>query len=78
MVNNQTDKAMRDNCTTKSKYDTTISMVKEFGIECLSNENLLATVLGIDCMNHGFEEVKAIFDGSHSLRKASKKNVPRT
>lgn len=64
---------MRDNCTTKSKYDTTISMVKEFGIECLSNENLLATVLGIDCMNHGFEEVKAIFDGSHSLRKASKK-----
>lgn len=64
---------MRDNCTRRSKYDTTASMIKEYGIECQSNENLLATVLGIDCMNHGFEEVKAIFDGSHSLRKASKK-----
>lgn len=65
---------MRDNCTTnRNKYDTTTSMIKEFGIEYLSNENLIATVLDIDCMNHGFEEVKAIFDGSHSLRKASKK-----
>ena len=64
---------MRDNCTRISKYDTTASMIKEYGIECQSNENLIATVLGIDCMNHGFEEVKAIFDGSHSLRKASKK-----
>lgn len=65
---------MKDNCMrVRSKYETTASMIKEFGVEYISNEHLLAAVLGIDCMNQGFEEVMAIFDGSHSLRKASKK-----
>lgn len=65
---------MKDNCTRiRSKYDTITSMVKEFGIDYLSNENLLAAIIGIEPMQQGSEPIREIFDGSHSLRKAGKK-----
>lgn len=65
---------MKDNCKAlRLKQDTTVSMVKEYGIEVLSNEHLLAAVLGIDAQNHGYQEVLEILDHTHSLRRASLK-----
>lgn len=67
---------MKDNCMrVRSKYDTVTSMVKEYGVDYLSNENLLAAIIGIDPMRQGNEPIRQIFDGSHSLRKASKKTL---
>lgn len=65
---------MKDNCKAiRLKQDTTVSMVKEYGIEVLSNEHLLAAVLGIDAQNHGYQEVLEILNHTHSLRRASLK-----
>ena len=65
---------MRDNCKPfRTKQDTMVSLVKEYGIGVLSNEHLLAAVLGIDAQNQGYQQVIEILEHTHSLRKASKK-----
>ena len=65
---------MRDNCKSfRTKQDTMVSLVKEYGIGVLSNEHLLAAVLGIDAQNQGYQQVIEILEHTHSLRKASKK-----
>lgn len=65
---------MKDNART-IKYDSITSYVKEYGVEYLSNENLIASIIGIDPMLQGNEPIRKIFDGSHSLRKASKRTL---
>lgn len=65
---------MRDNCKPfRTKQDTMVSLVKEYGIGVLSNEHLLAAVLGIDAQNQGYQQVIEILEHTHSLRRASKK-----
>lgn len=63
---------MRD-CCKKSWYDTTSTMIKRYGTDYVSNEHLLAAVLGIDLCNEANQSVLDLFEGSHSLRKVSKK-----
>lgn len=65
---------MKDNART-IKYDSITSYAKEYGVENLSNENLIASIIGIDPMLQGNEPIRKIFDGSHSLRKASKRTL---
>lgn len=65
---------MKDNART-IKYDSITSYAKEYGVEYLSNENLIASIIGIDPMLQGNEPIRKIFDGSHSLRKASKRTL---
>ena len=65
---------MKDNART-IKYDSITSYAKEYGVEYLSNENLIASIIGIDPMLQGNEPIRIIFDGSHSLRKASKRTL---
>lgn len=65
---------MKDNART-IKYDSITSYVKEYGVEYLSNENLIASIIGIDPMLQGNEPIRKIFDGSHSLRKTSKRTL---
>lgn len=65
---------MKDNVRT-IKYDSITSYAKEYGVEYLSNENLIASIIGIDPMLQGNEPIRKIFDGSHSLRKASKRTL---
>lgn len=65
---------MKNNART-IKYDSIISYAKEYGVEYLSNENLIASIIGIDPMLQGNEPIRKIFDGSHSLRKASKRTL---
>lgn len=65
---------MKDNVRT-IKYDSITSYAKEYGVEYLSNENLIASIIGIDPMLQGNEPIIKIFDGSHSLRKASKRTL---
>lgn len=65
---------MKDNARI-IKYDSITSYAKEYGVENLSNENLIASIIGIDPMLQGNEPIRKIFDGSHSLRKASKRTL---
>nr|WP_302335390.1 JAB domain-containing protein [uncultured Prevotella sp.] len=65
---------MRDN-SKKCWYDTTATMIERYGTEYVSNENLIAAVLGIDIMNEVNQPVRDLFDGSHSLRKLAKKKT---
>lgn len=65
---------MKDNART-IKYDSITSYAKEYGVQYLSNENLIASIIGIDPMLQGNEPIRKIFDGSHSLRKASKRTL---
>lgn len=65
---------MKDNART-IKCDSITSYAKEYGVEYLSNENLIASIIGIDPMLQGNEPIRKIFDGSHSLRKASKRTL---
>lgn len=65
---------MKDNAK-NYQVDSIISYAKEYGIENLSNENLIASIIGIDPMLQGNEPIRKIFDGSHSLRKARKKTL---
>lgn len=65
---------MKDNART-IKYDSITSYAKEYGVEYLSNENLIASIIGIDPMLQGNEPIRKILDGSHSLRKASKRTL---
>lgn len=65
---------MKDNART-IKYDSITSYAKEYGVENLSNENLIASIIGIDPMLLGNEPIRKIFDGSYSLRKASKRTL---
>lgn len=65
---------MKDNART-IKYDSITSYAKEYGVEYLSNENLIASIIGIDPYATGNESIRKIFDGSHSLRKASKRTL---
>lgn len=63
---------MRD-CCKKSWYDTTSTMIERYGTDYVSNEHLLAAVLGIDLCNEANQPVLDLFEGSHSLRRVSKK-----
>lgn len=63
---------MRDN-SKKCWYDTTATMIERYGTDYVSNENLLAAVLGIDIMNEASQPIRDLFGGSHSLRNISKK-----
>lgn len=65
---------MKDNART-IKYDSITSYAKKYGVENLSNENLIASIIGIDPMLQGNEPIRKIFDGSPSLRKASKRTL---
>lgn len=65
---------MKDNART-IKYDSIISYAKEYGVEYLSNENLIASIIGIDPILEGNDVIRKILDSSHSLRKASKKTL---
>lgn len=65
---------MKDNVRT-IKNNSIASYAKEYGVECMSNENLIASIIGIDPMLQGNEPIRKIFDGTHSLRKASKKTL---
>lgn len=66
---------MKDNVIRTIKNNSITSYAKEYGVECLSNENLIALIIGIDPMLQGNEQIRKIFDGTHSLRKASKKTL---
>lgn len=63
---------MRDN-SKKCWYDTTATMIERYGTEYVSNEHLIAAVLGIDMMNEANQPVRDLFGGSRSLRNVSKK-----
>lgn len=63
---------MRDN-SKKCGHDTTATMIERYGTEYVSNEHLLAAVLGIDIMNEASQPVRDLFGGSRSLRNVSKK-----
>lgn len=51
---------MKDNART-IKYDSITSYAKEYGVEYLSNENLIASIIGIDPMLQGNEPIRKIF-----------------
>ncbi len=63
---------MRDYCK-KDWYQTTATMIERYGANLVSNEHLLAAVLGIDLSNEANQPVADLFEGTHSLRKVSKK-----
>lgn len=65
---------MRDN-SKKCCYDTTATMIERYGTEYVSNENLIAAVIGIDIMNEASQPVRDLFDGSHSLRNLANKKT---
>lgn len=65
---------MRDN-SKKCWYDTTATMIERYGTEYVSNENLIAAVLGIDIMNEASQPVRDLFEGSHSLRNLANKKT---
>ena len=65
---------MKDNART-IKCNSITSYAKEYGVESLSNENLIASIIGIDPILEGNEVIRKILDSSHSLRKASKKTL---
>lgn len=48
---------MKDNART-IKYDSITSYAKEYGVEYLSNENLIASIIGIDPMLQGNEPIR--------------------
>ncbi len=63
---------MRDYCK-KDWYQTTATMIERYGTNLVSNEHLLAAILGIDLQNEANQPVTDLFEGTHSLRKVSKK-----
>lgn len=63
---------MRD-CCKKDRYETTATMIERYGTDYVSNEHLLAAILGIDLHNEASQPIADLFDGTHSLRKVSKK-----
>ena len=63
---------MRD-CCKKDWYQTTATMIERYGTNLVSNEQLLAAVLEIDLQNEANQPVADLFEGTHSLRKVSKK-----
>lgn len=64
---------MRDN-SKKCWHDTTATMIERYGTEYVSNEHLLAAVLGVDLMNEANQPILDLFGGSHSLRNVGKKS----
>ena len=65
---------MKDNART-IKCDSITSYAKEYGVENLSNEDLISIIIGIDTLKQDNKPIREISDGSRSLRNIAKKSL---